>query len=69
MTLHLSHAWTVTPPAPAVQPAPTRPGPMGGRIEANAGGSVFILPGATVAQLRWLRAHIDAAIAERGAEA
>lgn len=58
--------------APMVVPviaAPPKPAPrtlaQGGIIQANGGGSVFILPGATAAQLRELRAHLDAAIQDR----
>lgn len=49
--------------APAM-PRPASRMPYGGAsIQANASGSVLVMPGATVADLRWLRAVLDAAIA------
>jgi FAD/FMN-containing dehydrogenase len=67
---HGARAPVAPPVAPAAQPngtALTKRDVLwfGGVISSNAGGSVFVLPGATRAHLAELRGVLDAAIGER----
>lgn len=55
-------------PEPAKK-LPPRTLARGDVIQANGGGGVCILARATVAELLWLRGHIDAAIEKKGAVA
>lgn len=53
----------LVPESLAPAPAPARRYPAGWRVEANAGGSVLLLPTATRAELLELRGWVDAALA------